>query len=87
METIYGKIIRESEKAVLIEARVQWGLGSGKIISKSFWFPKSVISESGVIVKSDGTPTDIKAYSIVDWFAEKMEREYMFKGYRMSFVI
>ena len=66
------RIEKETEKALQITLKVQWG--SGKWHEKTFWFPKSVATLDGD-----------KMIDVKTWFVEKMQNENAFNGYRMKF--
>lgn len=64
-----NKIEAETAKAYKLNIDVSWNANSHE---RSFWFPKSVVcNENG-------------HWSIKNWFANKLEDENTFKGYRMK---
>ena len=83
---IWGYKMKETEKAVMINASVKWG--EGKVVRKDLWIPKSAIDREDWMYKMDGTPdTDTcKVFFVADWLTQRLERENAFKGYAMKFV-
>ena len=69
---IQGRVIRETEKAILINCIVKWG--DGKNREKEIWFPKSTVVDIMTNDKID----------VADWFLNKLEDNNSFKGYRMK---
>lgn len=72
MTTTFNTIVRETEKAMLINLPVNW---ADNVHPREFWFPKSVVTIMGNMIE------------IKDWFAEKMSKENTYNGYRMNFGI
>lgn len=73
MTTTINTIVRETERAMLINLPVNW---ADNCYAREFWFPKSVVSV-----------LNAKTIEIKDWFAEKMSKENTYNGYRMYFGI
>ena len=67
-----NEVESETAKAYKLNIQVEW---NGNSHNKSFWFPKSV-----VVAPSK----ENKQWSVKTWFANKMEVENTFKGYRMK---
>ena len=71
-EMFINKVEAETEKAYKISLSVSW---NDNYHTRSFWFPKSVV------VKPEN---DTMLWAVKTWFAEKMEKENAFHGYRMK---
>lgn len=65
----HAKVLRETEKALLIEIKVCWNYN--KWVARSFWFPKSVVTLNG------------EAIEVATWFANKLCDKNTFHGYKM----
>lgn len=70
-----AKIVRETEKAVLIETLVSWNMA--KPHKKELWLPKSVVVK--VKAEEDGIIIDYR-------FACSLGMKFAFKGMPMDFV-
>ncbi|MCR5352399.1 MAG: hypothetical protein K6E35_07925 [Bacteroidales bacterium] len=69
---IINGIVKESEKAICINAPVSYNANAPK--GRDIWMPKSVasvISERIAVVE--------------DWFLAKLSEQNAFRGYRMNF--
>ena len=72
MTTTFNTIVRETEKAFLVNLPVRW---ADNCYPREFWFPKSVATIMGNMIE------------IKDWFADKMSKENAYHGYQMNFGI
>lgn len=70
VEVIINKIVKETEKAVLVNLPVSW---NSNMHSREFWFPKSCIEVYN------------RTMAVATFIIEKMEQQNAFHGYRMTF--
>lgn len=83
---IWGRKVKETEKAIMIDASVRWG--DGYLKRKNIWIPKSAIEREDFMYRIDGTPATemgCKVFFVADWLVSRLEMENAFKGYLMKF--
>lgn len=71
----YNDIETETEKAIKVNASVNWN--EGKWHARSFWMPKSVVT-----LDAKHSTMEMK-----DWFYNKLCYENAFHGYLMDFCV
>lgn len=71
-EIVIESIAKETEKAILVEAKVSYNDNLPK--ARTFWMPKSLVE-----IVND------RIIMVEDWFIGKLEKENAFHGYYMRF--
>lgn len=72
-EIVIESIARETEKAILVEAKVSYNDNLPK--ARTFWMPKSLVEMC----------EDSRLLKVEDWFLKKLSFENAFHGYHMEF--
>lgn len=79
VEMAYNAIVKETEKAILLNVMVSW---NGNTRDKDIWFPKSLVS---FVTFTDSEGKRRTNAIVPDWFIRKTESANAFHGYAMRF--